>query len=64
MASGVQLGRQVAGNFHADVLLHHFGLMPILHTILHMVYARKTQTSNPASRSLAERAIDYQDRRD
>jgi hypothetical protein len=48
MALGVQLGRQIARDFHADVLLDDFGLVLVLHAILHRVYAHKIQTGNPA----------------
>src|SRR5215470_4256629 len=56
MALGVQLGGQVTRDFHADVLLYHFGLVPVLHAILHVVHAHKTQTSNPASCSASRGA--------
>ena len=48
MALGVQLGRQVTRDFHADVLLYHFGLVPFLHAILHWVQAHKPLTGGPA----------------
>src|SRR4029077_5365854 len=43
----IKLARQIAGDFRADVLLCHFGLVPFLHAILHMVQAHKTLTGSP-----------------
>src|SRR5262249_10029715 len=48
----VQFGRQITRHFHADVLFHHFRLMPVLHAILHVVcmpVKHKPANINPRS---------------